>query len=230
MMVSRWHRADDKVSCAEGYHCIYIRPNFDCITCTSKASRPISQGILSFYLGGHINHFFYHVRQRPRLTGTVWRDPKSRFNGIVIWPTDNAHSTPTNNIGNPLYFWYSLSKLSSKNWWTYFVDGTCLYACYSNIIGHKRIIIHLKTINSFISNFHHHHNWRTLRFNFIRVKYIILFTPKKNNRFFILHKQLISLSDNIIYLLCTFFTVLNYQNISSISLRSMGVYWQGDGI
>jgi len=65
MMVSRWHRADDKVSCAEGYRCIYIRPNCDCITCTSEASRPISQGILSFYSGGHINHFFYHVRQRP---------------------------------------------------------------------------------------------------------------------------------------------------------------------
>jgi len=59
MMVSRWHRADNKVSCSEGYRCIYIRPNCDCITCTSEASRPISQGILSFYLGGHINHFFF---------------------------------------------------------------------------------------------------------------------------------------------------------------------------
>lgn len=91
MMASRWHRADDKVSCAEGYRCIYIRPNCDCITCNSEASRPISQGILSFYSGGHINHFFFLSRLSTsiRPTGTVWRDPKRRFNGIVISPPDD---------------------------------------------------------------------------------------------------------------------------------------------
>lgn len=66
--------------------CIYLRPNCDCITCTSEATRPISKCILSFYFQGHKYKFFItsvNVRILRELFDAI-RKGSDRFNRIVI--------------------------------------------------------------------------------------------------------------------------------------------------